>query len=323
MLGSYNRALWPAVVALWLVTAIMAARWIRRGYGSRSLMVLLAVHWAWSGIAYHWAYFRAINPAATVFAAMFVAQAVCFAWLAAFSPARFCLDRSPRALLGGSLVIYSLAYPFIGIILGLHLPRMPLFAVPCPTTLLTTGLLLTSPGMPRLAGVVPALWALIASSAAFTLGIWADSVLLACAGLLIGRHARAARAWRAGRRVLRAHMTSPLESHRIERIGWLRAAVLGANDGIISTSSLMIGVAAAASGRRDIVVAGVAGLGRAVSMAAGEYVSVSSQSDSERAELRRERQELAADPDAERRELADIYVTRGLSAELAPAWRPS
>ncbi len=113
-------------------------------------------------------------------------------------------------------------------------------------------------------------------------------------------------------------MKGPLEFHRIERIGWLRAAVLGANDGIISTSSLMIGVAAAASGRRDIVVAGVAGLmAGAVSMAAGEYVSVSSQSDSERAELQRERQELAADPDAERRELADIYVKRGVSPELA------
>lgn len=108
------------------------------------------------------------------------------------------------------------------------------------------------------------------------------------------------------------------EAHRVSRISWLRAAVLGANDGIISTASLMIGVAAAASGRRDIVVAGVAGLmAGAVSMAAGEYVSVSSQSDSERSELQRERAELAADPDAERRELAEIYVKRGLSAELA------
>jgi hypothetical protein len=183
--GSYNRALWPAVVALWLATAIMAARGIRRGYGSRGLMVLLAVHWAWSGMAYHWAYFRSINPAATLFAAMFVAQAGCFAWLAAFSPARFCFDRSPRAIIAGSLVIYSLVYPFIGIIFGLHLPRVPLFAVPCPTTLLTTGLLLASSGMPRLAGVVPAVWAAIASSAAFGLGIWADSVLLACSGLLV------------------------------------------------------------------------------------------------------------------------------------------
>ena len=183
--GSYNRALWPAVITLWLVTVTLAARWKQRGYGSRSLMVLLAVHWAWSGIAYHWAYFRAINPAAPAFAVMFVMQAVLFAWLAMLSPARFCLDRSPRAIIAGSLVIYSLVYPFVGIIFGLHLPRVPLFAVPCPTTLLTAGLLLTSSGMPRLAGVVPALWAAIASSAAFSLGIWADSVLLACTGLLV------------------------------------------------------------------------------------------------------------------------------------------
>jgi VIT1/CCC1 family predicted Fe2+/Mn2+ transporter len=110
----------------------------------------------------------------------------------------------------------------------------------------------------------------------------------------------------------------PPEPHRTERIGWLRAAVLGANDGIISTSSLMVGVAAAASGPRDIVVAGVAGLvAGALSMAAGEYVSVSSQADTERAELERERVELATDPAFELRELTDIYVARGLQPDLA------
>jgi VIT1/CCC1 family predicted Fe2+/Mn2+ transporter len=110
----------------------------------------------------------------------------------------------------------------------------------------------------------------------------------------------------------------PPEPHRTERIGWLRAAVLGANDGIISTSSLMVGVAAASSGRRDIVVAGVAGLvAGALSMAAGEYVSVSSQADTERAELERERKELAEDPAFELQELADIYVGRGLNPTLA------
>ncbi len=108
------------------------------------------------------------------------------------------------------------------------------------------------------------------------------------------------------------------EPHRTERIGWLRAAVLGANDGIISTSSLMVGVAAASSGRRDIVVAGVAGLvAGALSMAAGEYVSVSSQADTERAELDRERRELADDPAFELQELTDIYAARGLRAALA------
>jgi VIT1/CCC1 family predicted Fe2+/Mn2+ transporter len=108
------------------------------------------------------------------------------------------------------------------------------------------------------------------------------------------------------------------ESHRTDSIGWLRAAVLGANDGIISTASLMLGVAAASPNPRDTVVAGVAGLmAGAASMAAGEYVSVSSQADTERAELARERQELADDPEFELRELAAIYVKRGLDQDLA------
>ena len=110
----------------------------------------------------------------------------------------------------------------------------------------------------------------------------------------------------------------PRERHRSERIGWLRAAVLGANDGIVSTASLVIGIAAAQSSRQQVLVAGVAGLvAGAMSMAAGEYVSVSSQSDTERADLAIESAELAADPDIERDELADIYVTRGLDITLA------
>jgi VIT1/CCC1 family predicted Fe2+/Mn2+ transporter len=108
------------------------------------------------------------------------------------------------------------------------------------------------------------------------------------------------------------------EWHRTERIGWLRAAVLGANDGIVSTASLVIGVAAASAARGDVLIAGVAGLvAGAMSMAAGEYVSVKSQSDTEAADLARERGELAADAGAEHRELAGIYVKRGLDAELA------
>ena len=108
------------------------------------------------------------------------------------------------------------------------------------------------------------------------------------------------------------------EIHFVERIGWLRAAVLGANDGIVSTASLIVGVAAAAQGRSDILVAGVAALvAGAMSMAAGEYVSVSSQRDTETAELSRERAELATQPEFEREELAAIYVARGLTADLA------
>jgi VIT1/CCC1 family predicted Fe2+/Mn2+ transporter len=109
-----------------------------------------------------------------------------------------------------------------------------------------------------------------------------------------------------------------IERHRTQRIGWLRAAVLGANDGIVSTASLVVGVAAAGAGSRSILVAGVAGLvAGAMSMAAGEYVSVSSQADTQDADLARERRELAADPEHEHEELAAIYVQRGLEPALA------
>jgi VIT1/CCC1 family predicted Fe2+/Mn2+ transporter len=108
------------------------------------------------------------------------------------------------------------------------------------------------------------------------------------------------------------------ESHRTERIAWLRAAVLGANDGIVSTASLVLGVAAAGAGRHEILIAGIAGLtAGALSMAAGEYVSVSSQADTERASLELERRELATDPMGEEHELVGIYVRRGLEPDLA------
>jgi VIT1/CCC1 family predicted Fe2+/Mn2+ transporter len=108
------------------------------------------------------------------------------------------------------------------------------------------------------------------------------------------------------------------ETHLIERIGWLRAAVLGANDGLISTASLIVGVAAASPSKNEVLVAGVAGLvAGAMSMAAGEYVSVSSQSDTEEADLARERRELAEQPEAELEELTRIYTARGVEAGLA------
>jgi VIT1/CCC1 family predicted Fe2+/Mn2+ transporter len=113
---------------------------------------------------------------------------------------------------------------------------------------------------------------------------------------------------------LRTH----LERHVVERIGWLRAAVLGANDGIVSTASLIVGVASATAAPSEVLVAGVAGLvAGAMSMAAGEYVSVSSQSDTENADLARERKELIDDVEFEREELANIYVQRGVEPSLA------
>jgi vacuolar iron transporter family protein len=113
-------------------------------------------------------------------------------------------------------------------------------------------------------------------------------------------------------------MTAHREQHRTQRIGWLRAAVLGANDGIVSTASLIVGVAAAETSRTGVLVAGMAGLvAGAMSMAAGEYVSVSSQSDTENADIARERRELADDPAVELDELQGIYVERGLEPALA------
>ena len=109
-----------------------------------------------------------------------------------------------------------------------------------------------------------------------------------------------------------------IERHKTERIGWLRAAVLGANDGIVSTASLVVGVAAAETSQQAVLLAGVAGLvAGALSMAAGEFVSVSSQADTERADLALERTELATQPQAEEDELTDIYVKRGLDSDLA------
>ena len=108
------------------------------------------------------------------------------------------------------------------------------------------------------------------------------------------------------------------ERHLVSRIGWLRAAVLGANDGLVSTASLIVGVAAASAATSDVLIAGVAGLvAGAMSMAAGEYVSVSSQSDTEQADLARERAELASQPAFEREELARIYIKRGVNPQLA------
>ncbi|MCC7510624.1 MAG: VIT family protein [Planctomycetes bacterium] len=113
-------------------------------------------------------------------------------------------------------------------------------------------------------------------------------------------------------------LTPNLERHRTQRVGWLRASVLGANDGIVSTASLILGVAAADAGVAAVLIAGLAGLvAGAMSMAAGEYVSVSSQADAERADLKRESAELAANPEFETKELAGIYQKRGLGPDLA------
>lgn len=184
LFGNYNQALWPVVATAWLVSLVLVVRvWRNPGAGG-SVLMLLAVHWLWSGVVYHWLYFRNINPAAVVFAVLFVAQGGLFAWAARSQGARFHFDRSLRANLGLALVGYGFLYPFLGLLFGLDYPRLPLFAVPCPTTLITAGLLLASSRLPRVVYLVPVLWTAIGGSAAVLLGIHADLVLLVAGALL-------------------------------------------------------------------------------------------------------------------------------------------
>lgn len=176
--GRYNSLLWPASLLLWAATAAIGWRWFAgRAANGRVLAALLAVHWAWSGVAYHWFFFREINPAAAIFAAAFVLQAALFTWLA-LRPSPVTRARAgARGAVGGALVAYGLAYPALGMAFGLEFPRMPLFAVPCPATLVTAGFLIAASGVPRVVSVVPVLWSVIGTSAAVVLGIRADLAL--------------------------------------------------------------------------------------------------------------------------------------------------
>jgi hypothetical protein len=185
--GSYNAAAWPIVVGLWLATIACTASFVRGSVQSVALSALAAAHWLWSGVVYHALFFTTINPAAWWFAAMFVLEAAAFVW---FGIARRSLvfHRDRTALHGIALVFvtYSLAYPFLVMLSGHLPPRAPLFAVPCPTTVFTTGLLLTARPARAALVIVPTIWAVIGGTAAFAFGMTPDLVLFAAAVCLIG-----------------------------------------------------------------------------------------------------------------------------------------
>jgi hypothetical protein len=186
--AAYNRALWPAAVALWLATlggVVQLARGRARG---AALGALLALHWAWSGLAYHALYFSAVNPAAPAFAALFAGQAGAFAWASVARPGlTFAWGHSPRHLLAAALLAGALAYPGLALLIVHAWPRVPTFGVPCPTTLFTAGCLLAAvPPVPRWLLVIPALWSLVGGSAAFLLGITPDLMLFAAGAALAG-----------------------------------------------------------------------------------------------------------------------------------------
>ena len=179
--AAYNSALWPSVVILWLLTAA-AVGWMASGrVGGRWIAWLLALHWLWAGAVYHLGYFAEINPAARMFGIAFIFQAVLFVW---FGLTRSRLEfrwGSGRGLRSGLAVffsVYALAYPILIVATGLDWPRMPAFGVPCPTTLLTVGLLLSVQSVPRIVGVIPLAWCVIGGSAALLLGVIPDFALL-------------------------------------------------------------------------------------------------------------------------------------------------
>ena len=186
--GAYNRALWPAAILIWLLTAAAIAVLYRRGpRTSRLVAAGLAFHWGWAGLVYDLAFFRSINPTATVFGAMFVLQAAIFLWRGVLgSQLSFQPTSAIWGRVGGALIIYALLYPALGLALGLAYPRFPSFGVPCPTVILTVGLLLLAPRREvRLLSAIPVLWAAVGGSAAVLLNIRADFALLVAGPLLL------------------------------------------------------------------------------------------------------------------------------------------
>jgi uncharacterized membrane protein (UPF0136 family) len=185
--AAYNLAWWPAALLLWLLTLGALVIVYRRSSGAGVLFsTVLGVQWAWAGAVYHLGFFRQINPAATGFGLLFLAEAALILRLGtvgrrlAFEP-----SRSPWGRLGGVLMAYSLLYPVIGMLSGLRYPAIPTFGVPCPTTILTVGALLTIPRpAARLPAIAPIAWTAIGGSAAFLLGMRAD-LMLPIAGVLV------------------------------------------------------------------------------------------------------------------------------------------
>jgi hypothetical protein len=160
VLGAYNRTLWPAAVALWLVSAWAVVQ-LWRAPRSRSLAALLAVHWGWSAIAYHALFFTRINPMAWAFAAMFLVQGALLTWHGVMrAQLQFRFERSARGACAVSLTAYAMAYPLLALVGPHDWPRVPAFGVPCPTTLLTMGMLCALPPRPPWSLItIPIVWA--------------------------------------------------------------------------------------------------------------------------------------------------------------------
>ena len=176
--GRYNTRVWPVVLLLWLATVWFVVQLVRGRSSSAGLGLLLAFHWAWSGVVYHASFFAAVNPAAWLFAGLFTIESAIFLWIALTRRIEFVWGHSARHKFAALFIVYSLVYPLLVMASAHEYPRAPLFAVPCPTTLFTCGVLLTAvPRVPVAASVVPVAWTAIAGSAAILLDIIPDAML--------------------------------------------------------------------------------------------------------------------------------------------------
>jgi hypothetical protein len=184
--AAYNEALSPALIALWIASVVASLR-LRssRALSDRWITALLAAHWAWSGLAYHAAFFTVINPAAWIFAALFLMQAALFVWVGIVQRRlSFAATHNGWTMIAWILVAYSLVYPAINAIQHFSISRIPAFGVPCPTTIFTAGLLMLAAPRSRVLAIIPIVWSLVAGSAAVILDVRADYALPIAATLL-------------------------------------------------------------------------------------------------------------------------------------------
>jgi hypothetical protein len=192
----YNEAVWPAQFVLYALAVVaLGLVFVRRGHADRSIAAILALLWLWMGGVYHLAYFRPINPAASLFGGVFLLGAAAFAWEGVvrgrlrFEPRIRAQSRIALALIAYALVVY----PLLALLLGHGYPAMPTFGLPCPTTLFTLGMLaLLRPPYPGYVLAVPVLWTLVGVQAALLLGVYEDLGLIfaGAAGLWLAFHAR-------------------------------------------------------------------------------------------------------------------------------------
>jgi len=193
--AAYNASWWPVALALWLATLLTFVFRLRERNTAHWISGLLAVQWAWSGVAYHAALFSQINPAAWLFAGLFVIQAGLLIWYGLVQRRlNFSSGRSTSQLFGYGLIAYGLLYPVIALVGDHSYPRAPTFGVPCPTVIVTAGfLMLARDSIPPLLIIVPVLWAAIGGSAAFLLDVRAD-VALPVAGFALAARTLSTRA---------------------------------------------------------------------------------------------------------------------------------